>query len=279
MADPALSRWASVRLPWPRFRRPPCDPGRSGFPSPVLTWALPSPPAHRSRNATADPDHAPNHCGLPTKLVPPLRTRLTQSKAWDRFGTAQCPESLRPPRGLPLAGGCQASSRPALPGRQRYYELMRQSSSLATASVGKPCAAGLCRLLSAPAGMSTFPTLSPQSVWRRLDPYPAVFLRCLARFFPKDCGLAIGTTSLAHTDVLCEATSTEGIFRGCSHSLMFRLHNSPGPQIAPTAGPQSVLGGGAIYTRPNFGSLPAQSTGIATCLIRSTGMAGLAHAG
>src|SRR5271166_2881863 len=78
---------------------------------------------------------------------------------------------------------------------------------------------------------------------------------------------------------LCKATSTEKIFRGCSHSLMFRLHNSPGPQVAPTARPLSVLGGRARYTRQNSGSLPAQSTGIATCLKRATGTAGLAPAG
>ena len=28
------------RRDWPRFSKPPCDPGRSDFPSPVLTWAL-----------------------------------------------------------------------------------------------------------------------------------------------------------------------------------------------------------------------------------------------
>ncbi len=156
---------------------------------------------------------------------------------------------------------------------------MRQSSSLTTASVGKPCAAGPCRLLSAPAGMSTFPTLSPPSLLRRLDPYPAVFLRCMARFFPKDGGLAIGTSSLAHRTISAKQLLRRGNFRGCSHSLMFRLHNSLGPQIAPTARPQSVLGGRAVYTRPNSESLPALSTGIATCLIRATGTAGLAPAG
>lgn len=36
------------------------------------------------------------------------------------------------------------------------------------------------------------------------------------------------------------ATSTEGVFRGCSHSLMFRLLHLLGPQVAPTA----VLGTG-----------------------------------
>jgi hypothetical protein len=169
VANPALSRGASVRLPWPRFRRPPCDPGQRDFPSPVLTLAIPSPPTHRVRNAAADSDHAPHSRGLRPKLVPLLRTRQPQFKAWDRFGTAKRPESLRPPRALPPAGRCPASPEPALPDRQRYYELMRQSSPLTTASVCKPCAAGLCRLQSAPAGMSTFPTLSPQSLLRRLD--------------------------------------------------------------------------------------------------------------
>jgi hypothetical protein len=51
----------------------------------------------------------------------------------------------------------------------------------------------------------------------------------------------------------CTATSTGGKFRGCSHSLMFRLRHSLGPQVAPTARPRSVLGGRAVYTRPNSG--------------------------
>ncbi len=33
----------------------------------------------------------------------------------------------------------------------------------------------------------------------------------------------------------CKATSTGGVFRGCSHSLMFRLPYSLGPPVAPTA--------------------------------------------
>ena len=35
--------------------------------------------------------------------------------------------------------------------------------------------------------------------------------------------------------ILCNATSTEGVFRGCSHSLMFRLPYSLDPPVAPTA--------------------------------------------
>ena len=45
---------------------------------------------------------------------------------------------------------------------------------------GCPISAGLCRLLSAPAGRWPFPTLSPQSVSRRLDPYPAAFLATMS---------------------------------------------------------------------------------------------------
>ena len=50
--------------------------------------------------------------------------------------------------------------------------LMRQTKFLLPTSV-VPSSAGLCRLRSAPAGRWPFPTLSPQSVLRRLDPYPA----------------------------------------------------------------------------------------------------------
>ena len=44
----------------------------------------------------------------------------------------------------------------------------------------------LCRLLRAPAGRRPFPMLSPQSVWRCLDPYPAAPLRCTYPFLPAE---------------------------------------------------------------------------------------------
>lgn len=44
----------------------------------------------------------------------------------------------------------------------------------------------LCRSLPTPAGQRTFPTLSPQSLCRRLVPYPAVFLRCSYPFLPQE---------------------------------------------------------------------------------------------
>jgi len=44
----------------------------------------------------------------------------------------------------------------------------------------------LCRLPRAPAGRRSFPMLSPQSVWRCLDPYPAALLRCACPFLPEE---------------------------------------------------------------------------------------------
>ena len=38
----------------PRFRRPPCEPGRGAFPSPVLTWASRRSPSHPGRGVSAD---------------------------------------------------------------------------------------------------------------------------------------------------------------------------------------------------------------------------------
>ena len=53
-----------------------------------------------------------------------------------------------------------------------------------TASVGKPCAAGLCRLRSAPTGTTTFPTLSLRTFPQMLGPLPRWILRCVCSFLP-----------------------------------------------------------------------------------------------
>jgi hypothetical protein len=266
VANPALSRGASVRLPWPCFRRPPYDPGQRVFPSPVLTLAIPSPPAHRVRNAAADSDHALHSRGLRSKLVPQLRTRPPQFRAWDRFGTAKCPESLRPPRALPPAGSCLATPRPALPDRPRYYELMRQSSPLTTASVCKPCAAGLCRLQSAPAGMSTFPTLSLQSLLRRLDPYPAAFLGCIYPFLPQGHRPHVRNDTFGTLEESLQSNFSRGGISGLqsfTHVQAPQLAWPPGCAHRTT----SVCRGrpGRIHhAKPR--PLPVRGCGIATCL-------------
>lgn len=49
---------------------------------------------------------------------------------------------------------------------------------------GSPYSTGLCRLSPVPAGRWPFPTLSLQSLHRRLDPYPGMPLRCTRPFLP-----------------------------------------------------------------------------------------------
>jgi hypothetical protein len=112
---------------------------------------------------------------------------------------------------------------------------MGQTKILLLSSV-VPITIGLCRLLPVPAERWPFPTLSLQSLYRCLDPYPAVFLRCTCSFLPEEHrphirSETLGTSGLPLAMQLLQGT----LFRGCSHSIMFRLPYLLGPQVAPTA--------------------------------------------
>jgi hypothetical protein len=58
-----------------------------------------------------------------------------------------------------------------------------------------------------------------------------------ARFFPGDNGLTSDVTGSAHQTTPAMQLQHGILFRGCSHSLMFRLLRSLDPQVAPTAVP------------------------------------------
>ena len=108
---------------------------------------------------------------------------------------------------------------------------------------------GLCRLLQAPAGRWSFPALSPQSLYRCLDPYPAMSLQCFCSLLPEGqrphpTPQGFGTLNIIPTMQLPQGT----VSRGCSHFFMFRLPYSLDPQVAPTAVAQSPQGGRAVYT-------------------------------
>ena len=135
----------------------------------------------------------------------------------------------------------------------------------------------LCRLLPTPAARRTFPTLSLQSLCRRLDPYPAVFLRCSYPFLhgrhrPHVTGNTFGTQEIPY-----HATSIGSVFRGCSHSIIFRLPHSLGLQVAPTAALTTGRPGLLHHACPGW--LPIPGCGIATCPIWAIGTAGLSPAG
>jgi hypothetical protein len=98
-------------------------------------------------------------------------------------GTAKCPEPLCTLKVLPLAPWRLAPRQRALPLLHRSYELMRQSQSL-IAPRFHPCAPSLCRLLSAPAGRGTFPTLSLRIFPHVLGPLLRLLLWCIYPFLP-----------------------------------------------------------------------------------------------
>jgi hypothetical protein len=153
---------------------------------------------------------------------------------------------------------------------------MRQTKTLLLPSASA-WSAGLCRLPQAPAGKWPFPTLSLQSLHGCLDPYPATFPRCIYPFLPGEHrphvrSETFGTLIRSHI-----ATSVGHVFRGCSHSVMFRPPCSLDPQVAPTA--ENLLRAAGPFTPRNGHVVTHMNCGIATCLNRAIGMAGLSPAG
>jgi len=122
--------------------------------------------------------------------------------------------------------------------RHRSYGLMRQSSTLPLPT-DYPWSTGLCRLLSAPAGRRTFPTLLCTSFPACLDPYPGSSWSASTRYFLHDIGLPRVRTGSALSNIRT-ATSVRRVFRGCSHSLMFRPAGLLTTPVAPTATDRSV---------------------------------------
>ena len=111
-----------------------------------------------------------------------------------------------------------------------------------------PITTGLCRLSPIPAGRWPFPILSLQSLRRCLDPYPAVSPRCSCSLLPRGQRPHIQRHTFGTLNNTCNATSTGIAFRGCSHSLMFRLPRLLAPQVAPTAGVPRLQSSRDVYT-------------------------------
>ena len=78
-------------------------------------------------------------------------------------------------------------------------------------------------------------------------PTPQCPSSALARFFPEGNGLTSDVTGSAHQTIPIMQLQPGYNFRGCSHSLMFRLPRSLDPQVAPTA-LHYVMGSRAVYT-------------------------------
>jgi len=144
-----------------RFPRPPDDPGRSDFPSPVLAVACPG---------RVFPETAELRAGSPTPHRSLVHSAARPPSA-SRRTPAQCPAVAswrEPPRAQsPFARrGCYPH-RSDLTGRleRRYPLVIAHTGSCARPHPSHrlqpwPRSVGLCRLLPAPAAMWPFPTLS-----------------------------------------------------------------------------------------------------------------------
>jgi len=158
---------------------PPCDPGRWDFPSPVLTSASLRLPSHKVRSLSADP-HTPLHllvCFPGRSIVHRpynVRVRLKPPSAQSPFACARCYLTHR---------GLDGPRQQVFPCLHRSYGLMRQSSTLPLPT-DSPWTTGLCRLLSAPAGPRTFPTLSLRILPCVLGPLPRQLVWCMYPFLP-----------------------------------------------------------------------------------------------
>ena len=100
---------------------------------------------------------------------------------------------------------------------------------------------GLCRLLSAPAGNSTFPTLSPRIFPHVLGPLPRLLLWCTHPFLPT----RLRPSQRCHpvgalADIHALATSAWGTFRGCSYSIIFQPVDLLATPVAPTVTPFGI---------------------------------------
>ena len=111
--------------------------------------------------------------------------------------------------------------------------------------------------------------------WTPTPPRPSGAYAC---FFPECIGLTSRFTSSAREKFPCNATSTGERFRGCSHSVMFRLPCLLGPPVAPTAVSLAHRAAGP-FTPRNGRVVPYTNCGIATYPNQAIGMVGLAPTG
>ena len=100
-----LSPRTSIRLPWPRFPKPPCDPGQPVFPGPVQTLAFLRKSSRCRRVLSAG-----THASLPSPVYHRTRPLNEQRHSLAQWPAAFCPMDRQVPR-APLPGRDVASAR------------------------------------------------------------------------------------------------------------------------------------------------------------------------
>jgi len=190
----------------------------------------------------------------------------------------QVPRAPLPASGVTLSGRVCALSPAALPAGRRYYGPIRQSAPLPPprfVSLVQRVLAGCCQPLLEN-GPSRRYLRNPCQVAWTLTPWCSFGAH---PFLPKGQRPRHRDNQLGTPNDLCKATSTEGYLSGLqsfTHVQAPQLARPPGCTHRKTS---MCLGrpGRLRHAKPL--TVACQSSGIATCLNRVTGTAGLAPAG
>jgi hypothetical protein len=161
------------------------------------------------------------------------------------------PRAPSPPWGITPPRVVFPQPRPALPGPRRYSGLMRQTSPLS-----RPTHYGLVhesvQVAACPCWEEALPDVISSICVEVLGPVPrrASTVRLPVSSRRASASPYVQEVRRAETPAMI-ATAMTNQFRGCSHSLMFRLPHLLDPQVAPTVEAQSLLGSRAVYTPRN----------------------------
>ena len=140
-----------------------------------------------------------------------------------------CTITVLPPSSCALGAG-----QPELPGYHRSYWLMRQTIILLPTSVSllRQILAGCCEPLLEDGPSRRYLRIPCIGAWTPTPLRPSGASAC---FFPENFGLTSRFKSSARKTIPAMQLQQGSIFRGCSHSVMFRLPCLLGPPVAPTA--------------------------------------------
>ena len=178
---------------------------------------------------------SPPGCPAPSSRFQPRMKSSSESGCVLSLETAECPEPLCPWRALPAHG---ATSRVASEDITPPSSLIRAHASdqVPPGRLGGPSYAGSLQVVASPCwgmGPSRHYLCNPcVGAWTHTPPRLS---SALAHSFLESTGLTPRKMRSAREIVPAMQRQQGAVFRGCSHSFIFRLLRSLGPQIASTA--------------------------------------------
>ena len=142
---------------------------------------------------------------------------------------------------LPLSSCALGTDQPEFPGLHSSYWLMRQTILLLPTSVSlfRQVLAGCCEPLLEDGPSRRYLCYPCTGAWVHTPPR---FSGALVRFFPDHIGLILGLRNSAREKSPASSFLQVRVFRGCNHSLIFRLLYLLDPPAALTAGFPLAIG-------------------------------------